>query len=300
MDKLVAFFKNKWLKRGVALVCWSYTWMLCWVTWLYFAFFIEYENPTSLFILYVFINVAALGLMIYTRRQVITMINCMVIPPIVFLLVLFGFGNWYLILPPVCVMVAMFFINTAHETLKTVLGTIYLLMFVIGIAGYLGVNMLIGSFSFTGVDLSLRDNDYEKVSPSGDYRIVRYIDKPSGDRRTAMYYIEYTGDDTEIPFGFCKKVFGCRHQFSSQYTGKSDDPIDWIEVTINGIETEMLSVEGSLRENPYLKKPVGETEESGDLVSVPAFDDTAEAATSDATAQSGETSDTTVQTAEAA
>lgn len=281
MDKVVAFFKNVWLKRGVALICWSYTALLAWIAWLSFAYFFEFENATSLFVLYVFVNVAALGLMIYTRRQVFTMINCMIMPPIVFIIVIFGFGNWYLILPPLCVVVAMFFINAANETLKTVLGTMYLLLYVIGVAGYMAVNMLMGTLTFTGVDLSLRDTGFEKLSPSGEYRIVRYIDKPSGDRRTAMYYIEATEDDQEIPFGLCKKVFGCQHALSQQYTGQADDPIDWVKGKVDGKEVEMLSVEGSIRENPYTKKPVEESDEDKDLVSVPAFGDDDSSSVSD-------------------
>ncbi len=300
MDKLVAFFKNVWFKRGVALICWGYTALLCWIAWLTFAFYSEYENPTALFVLYVFVNIAALGLMIYTRRQVITMINCMIIPPIVFLIVFFGFGNWYLIIPPVCVMVAMFFINTANETLKTVLGTMYLLIYVIGIAGYFAVEMLMGTITFTGVELSQRDKDFEKISPSGEYRIVRYIGNSQSDRRTASYYIEFTGDDEEIPFGFCKKVLGCKHALTQQYTDKTDDPIDWIEGVFDGEFAERISVEGSLRENPYLIKPVSETEETDEMVSVPPFgDDTTETADAVQTSE-GSTEATSETTAEAA
>ena len=60
--------------------------------------------------LYVFINVAALGLMIYTRRQVITQVNIMIMPPILFLSFLLAFGNWYMLIPPICVIVVMFFV----------------------------------------------------------------------------------------------------------------------------------------------------------------------------------------------
>lgn len=297
MDKLVAFFKNVWLKRGVALIPWGYTAMMVWVTWLNFAYFIEYENPTSLFVLYVFIHVVALGLMIYTRRQVFTIINCMVIPPIVFLLVIFAFGSWYVILPPVVLMVAMFFINTANETFKTVIGTLYLLMFVIGIAGFMAVNMLMGTLTFTGVDLTERDTSFEKLSPSEEYRIVRYINKPTADRQTAKYYIEFTGDDVEIPFGFCKKVLGCKHALTSQFKSKADDPVDWIITEMYGEETEMITVEGSLRENPYLKKPISETAE-GDLISVPLDDETAESAQSTKETTAESTAETAAATAE--
>ena len=301
MDKVVAFFKNVWFKRAVALLCTAYTALLVWVAWLYFAYFIEYANPTALFVLYLFVNSAALGLMIYTRRQVITMINVMLIPLVVFLITIFGYGNLYLILPPLCVMVAMFFICGANETLKTVLGTFYLLLFVIGIAGYLAIDMLMGPITFTGVDLSLRDTDYEVLSPSEDYSVVRYVDEPTGDRRIAMYYVEYTLDDKKIPFGYAKKVFGCKHLLSAQYTGSADNPISWVETEIDGEDVEALNVEGSIRENPYLVEPVSETAESFELEPVSPFGgETVESAETAETADSGETSDTAEATAEAA
>jgi len=255
--------------------------MLVWVAWLNFGFYLEYENPTSLFVLYVFVNIAALGLMIYTRKQVITMINCMLLPPIVFVIVIFGFGNWYLIIPPLVVMAAMFFINTANETLKTVLGTMYLLLYVIGVVAYIAFNLFMGNITATGVDLSLRDVDYEVLSKSGEYRVVRYVDKP-GERRTAAYYVEETDGDIEIPFGVAKKVFGCKHVHTSSYTSKSDNPVSWTSVKVNGKKSEVLNVEGSLRENPYLVKEVvtDETEETSSKDKTSSKDESSSAAAS--------------------
>ncbi len=299
MDKLVAFFKNVWFKRGVALICWAYTGLMVWIAWLSLAYTFQYENANSLFILYLFINIAALGLMIYTRRQVITMVNCMVLPVVVFLIVIFAYGNLYMIIPPLAVVVVMFFINAANETLKTVLGTMFLLMYVIGVAAYMAIGMLMGPISFTGVDLSQRDLKYEAIeenlSPSGEYRIVRYVDDPVGERRIASYYVEYTGDDIEIPFAKLKKVLGCQHVLSQQYTGSSDDPVKWYLTDLFGDDTEMLRVEGSVRENPYLIEPV-ESDEADDLEEVPANEtaETAEGGTAEATSEAlivGETAD---------
>lgn len=261
MDTLTALFKNVWLKRGVALLCWGYTGLLVWVAWLNFAFFLEYENPTSLFVLYVFVNIAALGLLIYTRRQVITQINIMVLPIVVFVTFLCAFGNWYMIVPPLVVIVAMFFICTANETLKTVLGTIYLLMYVVGGAAYITITLLMGKIMVTGVDLELRDSDYEKLSQDGHYRIVRYVDKPTGDRRTAAYYVEDVTLDTEIPFGSAKRVLGCGWVVTTNYTSKADDPVSWVTVKEDGEKVEMLSVEGSVKENPYLVEDITITSE---------------------------------------
>ncbi len=261
MDILASIFKNIWLKRGVAVLCWGYTGLLIWLAWLNFAYFLEYDNPTSLFVLYVFVNVAALALMIYTRNQVITQINALILPPILLVSFILAFGNWYMLLPPLCVLVAMFFISRANETLKTVLGTMYLLMFVIGAAAYITMTLLMGRLSLTGVDLTLRDTNYEVISEDGNYRIVRYVDKPNGERRTASYYVEDVSKDVEIPFGSGKRVLGCGWVLTTKYTGKDNDPVQWVEATKDGKKVEALEVEGTLKENPYLVVEVSATEE---------------------------------------
>ena len=51
MDILTSIFKNVWVKRGVAVLCLGYTGVLVWLAWLNYAYFLEYENPTSLFVL---------------------------------------------------------------------------------------------------------------------------------------------------------------------------------------------------------------------------------------------------------
>ena len=265
MDTLASIFGNVWLKRGVAVLCWGYTGLLVWLAWLNFAYFLEYENPTSLFVIYVFINVAALGLMIYTRHQVITQINVMIMPPILLVSFILAFGSWYMLLPPICVIVAMFFICRANETLKTVLGTMYLLMFVVGGAAYVAMTLLMGRLTvFTGVDLTLRDANYEKLSSDEAYRIVRYVDKPNGERRTASYYVEDVSGDVDIPFGKAKKVLGCGWVLTTKYSGREDDPVSWVKTTLDGERVEALNVEGVIKENPYLAEEiiVQTTEES--------------------------------------
>lgn len=265
MDTLASIFGNVWLKRGMAVLCWGYTGLLVWLAWLNFAYFLEYDNPTSLFVIYVFINVAALGLMIYTRHQVITQINVMIMPLILLVSFILAFGSWYMLLPPICVIVAMFFICRANETLKTVLGTMYLLMFVVGGAAYVAITLLMGRLTiFTGVDLTLRDANYEKLSSDEAYRIVRYVDKPNGERRTASYYVEDVSGDIDIPFGKAKKVLGCGWVLTTKYSGREDDPVSWVKTTIDGERVEALNVEGVIKENPYLAEEiiVQTTEES--------------------------------------
>lgn len=252
MDKLVAFFKNVWFRRAVAVISWGYTAFMAWIAWLCFAYYFQFENPTPSFILYLFINVCALGFMILSRKQVITQVNSYILPPIVFLVTFFGFGNWYIVIPPVVVMLALFFVNASNETLKTVLGTMYLLLFVIGIAGHIGVVRFIGNFTFLGPDLTRRDLSYESLSSSGEYRLVRYLEN-SSDRNTMSYYVEYTGDDITFPMGVAKKVFGCSRIHTAAYTDLSQNFVEWKTVKKSGKNVEVLIVDGkSERENPYL------------------------------------------------
>ncbi len=252
MDKLVAFFKNVWFRRALALVCWGYTAFMAWIAWLTFGYYFTFENPTPAFVLYLFINVAAMGLMILSRKQVLTQINAYILPLLVFCVTFFGFGNWYLIIPPVVVMLVVFFVNTSNETLKTVLGTMALLLFVIGIVGLIGFEMFMGKISFVGPDLSTRDTAYESVSESGEYRLVRYLNS-SEERSTMTYYVEYTGDDVELPMGMAKKVFGCKSVHTASYTNLSQNFVQWkTRTAANGKKEEILLVDGKYdRENPY-------------------------------------------------
>ena len=256
MDKLVAFFKNVWFRRAIAVLSWGYTAFMAWIAWLCFAYYFQFENPTPAFVLYLFINVCALGFFILSRKQVITQVNSYILPPIVFLVTFFGFGNWYIVIPPVVVMLVLFFVNTSNETLKTVLGTMYLLLFVIGVAGHIGVVRFIGNFNYFGPDLSERDTSYESLSSTGEYRLVRYL-KNTTDRNTMSYYVEFTGDDVTFPMGVAKKVMGCSHIHTAAYTSLSQSFVDWKIVKRAGKEVEVLLVDGkSERENPYLVEAI--------------------------------------------
>ena len=295
MDKLVAFFKNVWFRRAIAVISWGYTVFMAWVAWLCFAYYFQFENPTPTFVLYLFINVCAMGFFILSRKQVITQINSYFLPPIVFLITFFGFGNWFIVIPPVVVMLVLFFANASNETLKTVLGTMFLLMFVIGVAGHIGVVRFIGNLNFLGPDLTKRDLSYESLSSTGEYRIVRYLENTS-DRNTMSFYVEYTGDDVTFPLGAAKKVFGCSRIHTAAYSDLKQNFVEWKIVTKNGKKTEVLIVDGkSERENPYLAEKVTSSSRTS---STSTSTSTQSSSTSSTSGTSDETSPTEDQQAE--
>ncbi len=257
MDKLVAFFKNVWFRRAVAVLGWGYTLFAVWIAYLCFGYYFQLDNPTPLFVLYLFVNFCAAGIFLISRKQVLTQINAYVLPIIVFAILICGFGNWYIIIPPVAVMAVLFFANSSNETLKTVLGTMFLLMFVIGTVGYIGIQMFMGKVTFTGVDLNQRDPDYERLSDSGKFRVVRYFSE-RGDQKIQTFYIEETEDDIKIPLGMCKRVFGCQWIYTSEYNGAPTDSVKWITKTVDGKKRELLLVDSVERENPYLIEKLDE------------------------------------------
>lgn len=249
MDKLLSFFKNVWFRRAVSVLCLGYTALMVWVAILNAAYYFEIENPAPLFTLYLFVNICALGLMILSRKQLITKINSYILPPVIFVTVICALGNWYMIIPPVVVMVILFFVNNSNETLKTVMGTMYLLMYVVGIVAFIGAQFFLGHIALYDVDLSKRDTQYEKLSESGEYRIVRYFDVV-GDRTVQSYYVETTANDRKIPLGNCKLVLGCKHIHTSTYENVPEDLVTWDVRNINGEEVEVLLVEHVVRDNP--------------------------------------------------
>lgn len=261
MDKLIAFFKNIWFRRGLAIAGWGYTLFLVWIAFLSFGYYFEIEKPAPLFVLYLFVNVCATVFFILSRKQVITQVNSYLLPPLTFAILIFSFGNWYISIPPIAVMLVVFFVNNSNETLKTVLGTMYLLMFVIGVVGYIAIQLFMGSITFTEVELSKRDRNYEKLSASGEYRIVRYFDT-NGDRRLQKYFVEETEDDIKIPMGICKKVQGCKSIHTASYTGLPADLVEWSVVNSDEGKKEVLLVEGFVRENPYLVKAIEDDEDT--------------------------------------
>lgn len=217
MEKVIRFINNKWFRFGVSLLSLAYPAFLIFVAWIVMGFFLEPTHEGALFTLYIFINVIFGGIMLFTRKQVITKMCAMITPFIAFAILLLGFGNWFIIIPPIIVGVLIFFLCSVGETTKIVLGTIYLIMYVVGVLVYLTFQMLFGNISLMDVDLSMRSTTYN-YSPDGQYRIVTYVEPEKDERRTVSFYLEKTEGDIELPFVNCRKVMGSIHLITSDYS----------------------------------------------------------------------------------
>ena len=189
MDKFLKFIKNKWFLLGISFLSLIYLFFLGKIAQLVFTSYLETENMTTLTIMYVFVNFLFAVLMFFTRKQIPTIITAVLIPLESFVILIVGFGQWHIIIPPVAVSVVIFLACGVGESFKTVAGTLFLMMFVVGGLVY-SVFLNFGiSLRYVMVDqiyeedqeldYSARSHDY-LTSADGRYRLVTYTKERDG------------------------------------------------------------------------------------------------------------------------
>lgn len=225
MEKLISILTNKWLRLGVSVLSVLYPIMIVFIAWIYTAYYIEPVNEAAFYVLYIFINVIFGGIMFFTRKQMPTVLCAMITPLLAFFLMLLTFGNWIIIIPPVAVCVLMFFLSGAGETAKMIIGTMYLVLYVVGTLVFLTLSQLVGDFSITSVDLSQRSTTYN-YSPNKEYRIVTYVESADDERRTVTFRLERASEDISLPFINCRRVLGSIHLITSAYNNPAQ--LVWI------------------------------------------------------------------------
>ena len=208
MDKIIDIFRNKWVKFGVSFLSLGLPAFMIYVDWLAFAYYLQPVSAVPLFLMYIQVLFVFAGIMFDTRMQIVTRIVALVTPITAFFLLFIAFGQWYLIIPPIVISAFTFLASGMNETLKTILGTVYLLMFVVGTLVYLTMlhfNLTIQTLMpFSECDISKRSGEYD-YSPDKTYRLVMYIDDAGNERSLVSYYIEKTADDVELPYLKCYK-----------------------------------------------------------------------------------------------
>ncbi|MDR2559952.1 MAG: hypothetical protein LBC86_10510 [Oscillospiraceae bacterium] len=205
--KIASFFKNKWTKIGFSALSLGYFFFMLWLAWLTFTFHLVPTNPVSLFSLYLLINVLFGTVMIYTRKQVATQITACLLHPCILVMLVFAFGDLYLLIPVFAMATIVFFAAGTPESLKTILGTVYLILFVLTVLGYLTLQIFAITRDMFPVNLELRSETYI-YSSDGSYRLVMYIDKEDKENRTVAFHAEFTGNDMTLPFLDCERYAG--------------------------------------------------------------------------------------------
>lgn len=266
---------NIWVKRAVGvfnLVYFAVIGLLTYATFVYDLEFTEGQEQ-SFFTVYVAASVIFLLLMIYSRDVIVTKIISVVLPFIVFFLLLFNMYDWILVIPPLVIGVVMFFVACTHETVKVVMGTIYLLIYVLGLVAFFVFKLLFGGTS-TLTELnanldrnsavySIYKNEFTKIcdvtrddnvlSPNGKYRIIIY-DVQNSDKGGVNICVVPNGQDVSLRF-FTLKQKGVKKTISNKGIRGTVPDVGWTKEDGTLYVSYRLSPESELKKTSVTVMP---------------------------------------------
>lgn len=242
-------FGNIWVKRCVSIFCAAYAAVIGMFTYATFLYDLEFvgSNMGSFLVIYSVASIVFLLLMIYSREMFVTRLISILLLPVVFFLLLFNIanGNWILIIPPFIVALVMFFAAGTSETLKVIMGTIYLLLYVLGIVAYVVCNMLFGGSTVeTVLDMNMDPqstvysyykndlvhlsevvDEENTISPDGRYRF--YItDVRDSNTGSVNIYVVPNGQDIDLKF-FSLKQKGIKKTITAKGTRGVVPDVGW-------------------------------------------------------------------------
>lgn len=196
MNKAKNILSNRWLQLGVSFLTLAYLIFVGILAYWTFLYEIRFTNDSAFNVIYIAASVLFLILMFYTRKQLPTRIISMALPLPVFLLILFNASRPMMYIPPLIVAILLFFACSASESTKVIMGTIYILMYVVGLVVFMIACTLFGGSSVEtkinsaapadvteNYDMAKIDNlNATSISPDGKYRyyIVDVVDNSRG------------------------------------------------------------------------------------------------------------------------
>lgn len=260
MEKLLKFLKNKWFLLGISFLSFIYVYFLGKIVLRTFDSYLEVENFSAMMVLYVFVHFIFGVLMFFTRKQIPTVICALIIPLEALLLMIVGFGQWHIIIPPVALGAFIFLSCGVGESCKTVMGTLLLIMFVAGglaysvMSTYFGISLrFVATDILPGesqdIDFSARSKNY-LITEDGRYRLVYYAENKE-ERTVTSYYVEEAFKDEEYPYAVFRRTFGCRSVLVTAYERN---------VNPKWIGNDKLSIDGKILLMEEVFAPVTDSE----------------------------------------
>lgn len=262
------FLSNIWLKRAVSVFNIVYFAVVALLTYATFLYDIEFTQGKKItfFTIYVITSALFLLLMFYTKDQIVSKIIGLFMLPVVFFLIIFNMTNWILIMPPFIAAVIMFFAVANSETTKVVFGTMYLLLYVLGLVAYFVMNMLVGGTTVeTPINSDLKNSkniyslyqssekkilevtsDSNSISPDGKYQFILYDVKDSDKGEVKICVIPHNQDIKLSMFTLKQK--GVVKTISNKGTRGTIPDVGWIQ------ENGQLKVQYRLTTGGTLKK----------------------------------------------
>jgi hypothetical protein len=182
-----------------------------------------FDNAVATFFLFCFVNVMFATVMIYTRKNILTKFVVLLMHPIIIFMLIYGFGDWYLIVPPLITATVIFFVSGVSESLKVILGTIYMILMVLAVLAYITLGWL--TIPIPGkMDLHIRETpeialheDYRRGShDEPPFRLVAYVDTER-QNPTVTFYIERTDLDRPLWNFTAERVYGSVRAGTTSY-----------------------------------------------------------------------------------
>jgi len=192
MALLKEFFNNKWTKRCVSIFSLAFGLLIVFLSYMAVFYDVEITNHQT-FGVTISVVVLVLGaIMVYTRKNFLTSFISMIAFLLVLPVVIFCWGNWLLLIPLVVLSILMFFVCGASENTKTIVGTIYVMIYIMATIAFFLYSSLIA-----GQTRDTKSENY--VSESGTYRsyIIDTVDSSTGSTKIYVepndYDIYYNG-----------------------------------------------------------------------------------------------------------
>lgn len=166
---------NVWLKRIASVFSLIYAIYICILSFRSVFYDVIIKKPLVFCLYLSVVSAAALVVMIYSRKQLATKLASFVVIPALLPIIIMCLGSWEMIIPLAICAVTIFFASGANEGTKTLLGTLYLLVYILAALAY---------FIFTSYLASpaVKKTVDEGVSPSEKYRyeVITTTDSSGG------------------------------------------------------------------------------------------------------------------------
>lgn len=166
---------NVWLKRIASVFSLIYAIYICILSFRSVFYDVIIKKPLVFCLYLSVVSAAALVVMIYSRKQLATKLASFVMIPALLPIIIMCLGSWEMIIPLAICAVTIFFASGANEGIKTLLGTLYLLVYILAALAY---------FIFTSYLASpaVKKTVDEGVSPSEKYRyeVITTTDSSGG------------------------------------------------------------------------------------------------------------------------
>ncbi len=233
---------NKYAKFGISCFNVLYLILISIMTFWSFSYEVKYQNEAVFFAFFVVLSVIFGVFMFITRKELITRIVSMTMLFVVFFLMIFNLSQPLAFVPPLAVGIVMFFACKSGDTAKVIMGSIYILMFVVGLVVFNIASALFGGSAIeTRLNSQVTDPaitsmydmakieqlNNKSVSPDGKYRYY-ILDVQDNDRGKVIIVVE--PNDLDVSYSFFTLVEAGYTSRIAKYVRRGVTPdIEWVQ-----------------------------------------------------------------------